>query len=108
MLTMMSDPAILKRLGERQKQMRIRMEMTQSELAEQAGVSLLTVANFEKGKSITVANLVKIMRVLGQLENLEEIFPEPRISPLQLREMQAAYKKRQPERVRKSKKTRAL
>lgn len=105
---MMSDPAILKRLGERQKQMRIRMEMTQSELAEQAGVSLLTVANFEKGKSITVANLVKIMRVLGQLENLEEIFPEPRISPLQLREMQAAYKKRQPERVRKSKKTQAL
>lgn len=108
MWTMMSDPAILKRLGERQKQMRIRMEMTQSELAEQAGVSLLTAANFEKGKSITVANLVKIMRVLGLLENLEALFPEPRISPLQLREMQAAYKKRQPERVRKSKKTAAL
>lgn len=104
----MSDPAILKRLGERQKRMRIRMELTQSELAEQAGVGLLTVANFEKGKSITVANLVKIMRVLGQLENLEEIFPEPRISPIQLREMQAAYQKRQPERVRKSKKTQAL
>lgn len=108
MWTMMSDPAILKRLGERQKRMRIRMELTQSELAEQAGVGLLTVANFEKGKSITVANLVKIMRVLGQLENLEEIFPEPRISPIQLREMQAAYQKRQPERVRKSKKTQAL
>lgn len=108
MWTMMSDPAVLKRLGERQKQMRIRMGMMQSELAEQAGVSLLTVANFEKGKSITVSNLVKIMRVLGLLENFESMFPEPRISPIQLREMQAAYQKRQPERVRKSKKTSAL
>lgn len=108
MWTMMSDPAVLKRLGERQKQMRIRMGLMQKELAEQAGVSLLTVANFEKGKSVTTANLVKIMRVLGLLENLDGMFPESRISPLQLREMQAAYRKRQPERVRKSKKTPAL
>lgn len=104
MWTEMSDPAVLKRLGERQRQTRIRMELTQNELAEQAGVSLLTVANFEKGKSVTVANLVKMMRVLGQLENLEEVFPEPRISPIQLRKLQEAYWDLQPKRVRKSQK----
>lgn len=102
MWTEMSDPAILKRLAERLKTLRIRSGLTQEELGEQAGLSLLTVANFEKGKSVTLANFIKMMRVLGLLENFELLLPEPKISPLQLKEWQARYGK-QPQRVRKSK-----
>ncbi|MBR2360712.1 MAG: helix-turn-helix domain-containing protein [Bacteroidaceae bacterium] len=96
----MSDPAIIRLLGERLKALRIRKEMTQAELAYQAGATSLTVANLEKGKSVTVANLIRIMRALDMLENLEEAFPAQRISPILLKKLQG----RQVKRVRKSSK----
>ncbi|MBQ8867005.1 MAG: helix-turn-helix transcriptional regulator [Bacteroidaceae bacterium] len=98
MWTEMSDLAIIRRLGERLKTVRIRMDMTQEELARQAGTNCLTVANLEKGKSVTVANLIKIMRALDMLEYLEEAFPAPKISPILLKKLQG----RQVKRVRKS------
>ena len=96
----MSDPAIIRLLGDRLKALRIRKEMTQAELAYQAGATSLTVANLEKGKSVTVANLIRIMRALDMLENLEEAFPAQRISPILLKKLQG----RQVKRVRKSSK----
>ena len=98
MWTEMSDLDVIRRLGERLKTVRIRMDMTQEDLARQAGTNSLTVANLEKGKSVTVANLVRIMRALDMLENLEEAFPAPKISPILLKKLQG----RQVKRVRKS------
>ena len=88
MWTEMSDLAVIRRLGERLKAVRIRMDMTQEDLARQAGTNSLTVANLEKGKSVTVANLVRIMRALDMLETLEEAFPAPKISPILLKKEQ--------------------
>lgn len=98
MWTEMSDPAILTKLGARIKDARIRKGITQVELAIAAGVSSLTVANIEKGKSVTIIMFLAILRVLGLLENLENLIPEAKISPLQLKKMQG--KKRY--RVRRS------
>lgn len=94
----MSDPAILIKLGARIKDTRIRKRITQAELAIAAGVSPLTVANIEKGKSVTILMFLGVLRVLGLLENLENLIPEAKISPLQLKKMQG--KKRY--RVRRS------
>lgn len=88
MWTEMSDPAILSKLGARIKDTRIRKGITQVELAIAAGVSSLTVANIEKGKSVTIIMLLAILRVLGLLENLENLIPEAKISPLQLKKIQ--------------------
>ena len=98
MWTEMSDPAILNKLGARIKDTRIRKRITQAELAIAAGVSPLTVANIEKGKSVTILMFLGVLRVLGLLENLENLIPEAKISPLQLKKMQG--KKRY--RVRRS------
>lgn len=98
MWTEMSDPAILTKLGARIKDARIRKGITQVELAIAAGVSSLTVANIENGKSVTIIMFLAILRVLGLLENLENLIPEAKISPLQLKKMQG--KKRY--RVRRS------
>lgn len=94
----MSDPAILTKLGARIKDVRIRKRITQAELAIAAGVSPLTVANIEKGKSVTILMFLGVLRVLGLLENLENLIPEAKISPFQLKKMQG--KKRY--RVRRS------
>lgn len=88
MWTEMSDPAILTKLGGRIKDARIRKGLTQAELAVTAGVSLLTVANIEKGKSVTMTMFLSVLRTLGMLENLEFLIPEAKISPLLLKKVQ--------------------
>lgn len=88
MWTEMSNPAILTKLGTRIKDARIRKGITQEELALTSGVSSLTVANIEKGKSVTMLMFLAVLRSLGLLENLENLIPEAKISPLQLKKMQ--------------------
>lgn len=88
MWTEMSDPAIIARLGARIKDVRVRKSITQNELALAAGVSRLTVVNIEKGKPVNILMFLSILRALGLLENLENLIPEPKISPLQLKKLQ--------------------
>lgn len=88
MWTEMSSPAILVKIGSRIKETRIRQSKTQVELATAAGVTPLTVANIEKGKSVSTLILICVLRELGLLENLENLVPEAKISPLQLKKLQ--------------------
>ena len=84
----MSDPAILERIGQRIREIRIRQSMTQKELAKLSGVSLFTLINIEKGKSVSLVLFISVMRTLGLLENLELLVPETKISPIMLRQLQ--------------------
>ncbi len=88
MWTELSDPAILQKMGRRMRDYRIRMEMTQSELAEKSGVSMGTIVRVEQGNPISTLLLISILRTMGLLENLEVLLPELSISPLQMRKMQ--------------------
>lgn len=88
MWTEKSDPAILKSLGSRVREYRIRMEMTQAELAERSGVSMGTVVRIEQGRPVSTLLLVSILRTLGLLENLETLLPALTVSPIQLRKLQ--------------------
>ena len=88
MWTELSDPAILQKIGRRMRDYRIRMEMTQNELAEKSGVSMGTIVRVEQGNPISTLLLISILRTMGLLENLEVLLPELSISPLQMRKMQ--------------------
>lgn len=88
MWTEMSSPAILAKIGNRIRETRIRQSKTQAELATAAGITPLTVANIEKGKSTSTLILISVLRELGLLENLESLVPEAKISPLQLKKIQ--------------------
>lgn len=88
MWTELSDPVILQRLGGRIRDYRMRMEMTQGELAEKSGVSMGSVVRLERGDAVSVLLLISILRTLGVLENLETLLPELGISPIQMRKMQ--------------------
>ena len=78
----MSNPAVLMRIGQRIKETRIRQHITQEELATASGVSPLTVANIEKGKSVSLLLFISVLRSLGLLENLEQL------SPIELKKLQ--------------------
>ena len=64
------------------------MDITQEELATASGVSPLTVANIEKGKSVSLLLFISVLRSLGLLENLEQLVPEIRVSPIELKKLQ--------------------
>lgn len=88
-----SDEATLKELGRRIARYRLNKNLTQGALAKEAGVSLPTLQRIEYGRSTQAANLIRILRVLGLLENLEALVPEPAISPIQ--QLRLRGKKRQ-------------
>ena len=94
MWTEMSNPAILLKIGSRIRETRIRQDKTQAELALASGVTPLTVANIEKGKSVSTLILISVLRELGLLENLESLVPEAKISPLQLKKIQGKKRSR--------------
>jgi len=88
-----SDAATLKELGHRLGQYRLNRNMTQSALAEEAGVSKRTLHRIEHGESTHISNMIRILRALNLLENLEALIPEPAISPIQ--QLKMLGKKRQ-------------
>ena len=90
----MSNPAILLKIGSRIRETRIWQDKTQAELALASGVTPLTVAKIEKGKSVSTLILISVLRELGLLENLENLVPEAKISPLQLKKIQGKKRSR--------------
>jgi putative transcriptional regulator len=90
----LSDEATLKELGHRIAQYRLNRNLTQSALAEEAGVSMRTLHRVEYGASTHISNMIRILRVLGLLENLEALIPEPAISPIQQVKMQGKKRRR--------------
>ena len=95
----LSNSAIIEEVGKRLKDYRIRRKLTQQELAEQAGVSVFSVAQIERGKAVTMSVFLAVLRVLRLLDNFELFIPEIGISPIELLKL----KGKTPKRIKKSK-----
>jgi putative transcriptional regulator len=89
-----SDDTTLKELGNRIAQYRLNRNWTQDALAAEAGVSKRTIHRVEHGGSTQASNLIRILRALRLLENLEILIPEPAISPIQQAKMQGKKRRR--------------
>lgn len=78
----MSNPEIVMELGRRFKKYRLAGNLTQEEVAEKAGVSLVTVRQFENGKSynINMGNFLSLLRVVDALEQMDGLLPEIPVS----------------------------
>ena len=90
----LSNAAILAETGKRLKEYRLRSRLTQQQLAEQAGISIFTVAQIEKGKSVSFDLLLTVLRVLRLLDNMELLLPASGISPIELLKLKGKTPKR--------------
>jgi putative transcriptional regulator len=79
----LTNAAFLQLLGERVSRYRLNKNLTQARLAGDAGVSLSTLNRMESGSSSQVNNLVRGLRALNLLENIDLLVPEPATSPIQ-------------------------
>lgn len=79
-----TDGAVLTELGERIAQVRVRMNLTQAQLASQAGIGKRTLERMESGGSSQLTSLIRVMRVLGLLADLDSLLPAPAATPMEL------------------------
>lgn len=79
-----NNSEVIIEIGERLRKQRINKKLTQKQLAEKAGLSLFTVAQIEKGNSISLNMLIALLRALQMLDNLQFLVPDQVISPISL------------------------
>ena len=92
---LMSDEALLQELGQRIARLRLDRNLTQAQLADQAGISKRTLERLEAGAAATQLSLfLRVLRQLDLLERLELLIPEPQPSPLALLKLQQSGRKR--------------
>ena len=78
-----SVPDIVRMFGERFKDYRLRANLTQKEVAEVSGLSVLTIHRFENGtaKNISLSTFLLLLKSVGSINDLNELMPEQPESP---------------------------
>lgn len=73
-----SNNDIVVELGRKFRDYRIALRQTQKDVAEQAGVSVMTIVRFERGEgsAIRMDNFVALMRAIQKLEAISEAIPD--------------------------------
>jgi transcriptional regulator with XRE-family HTH domain len=89
------DAAQLDQIGSRLADLRLARNLTQAEVAEQAGVSKRTVERLESGATATqLSTFLRVCRVLGLQDRLELLLPKPVASPVAQLKQQRQTRKR--------------
>jgi transcriptional regulator with XRE-family HTH domain len=91
---LMSDATVLQKIGRGLAQRRVELELTQADLAAQAGIAKRTVERVEAGESTQTANLIRIFRILGLIYSLTALLPETGPRPLDLLKLKGKQRQR--------------
>ena len=90
----LTDAAVLQELGARLERRRLDADLTQSQLAEAAGVSKRTLERLEAGVSTDFVMLVRVLRALKLTDGLESLIPDRQQSPIALLKQKGRERKR--------------
>ncbi len=90
----LTDEAVLSELGARLERTRLERNLTQRELAAEAGVERKAVQRIEAGESVRLISLIRALRALGLLDALDQLVPEPVPSPIELLKLHGKSRRR--------------
>ena len=73
-----SIPELVRLLGARFKDYRMRSNMTQKEVAEHAGLTVNTVHKFENGlaPNLSISTFLLLLKAIGCINGIDELLPE--------------------------------
>lgn len=100
---MLSDRDIYRKIGEKVKELRLRQNITQVSLAEQSQVSISTVKKIENGEIGSFDSLVRVLRILGELDIFSPLMRETEMSPNEYYEFMEKSKRKQRKRAKANK-----
>ena len=85
----------------RDRDYRMRCNLTQKEVAERSGIGLTTIHKFENGSAgnISLSTFILLLKVVGQINALDDVLPELPESPYLMRKNE-----KKAQRIRHSKK----
>ena len=88
------DNHILSEFGQRLAKIRKQQGLSQTALAEQAGIGIATLRRIESGTDSQLGSWIKLLKALDMDSTLDALLPEQFNSPMAetLRERQAKYK----------------
>ena len=90
-----TDDAVLAELGGRLERIRLQLNLTQAQLAEQAGISKRTIERLEAGAVATqLSGFIRVCRVLGLLDRFDALISEPATSPVAQLKLQGRQRRR--------------
>jgi transcriptional regulator with XRE-family HTH domain len=72
----LTDAAVLAELGRRLERQRLERNWTQARMAAAAGLGQATVQRAERGESVQMTSMIKLLRALGLLAALDVAIPE--------------------------------
>jgi transcriptional regulator with XRE-family HTH domain len=90
----LTDETVLSELGSRLERTRLERNLTQRQLAEEAGVERKAVLRIEAGEPVRITSFIRVLRALGLLEALEQLVPEPLPSPIELVKLRGRTRRR--------------
>jgi transcriptional regulator with XRE-family HTH domain len=70
-----TDDAVLAELGRRLERHRVARNLTQAELAQETGIGRATLQRLERGQSVQLTSLVKLLRALELLPAIDDAVP---------------------------------
>ena len=79
----LATPDVLRNLGNRFRDYRMRLRMTRKEVSEAAGIGMTTLYKFESGNmtDISFSTLLRLLRAVGLGGNWDALLPELPESP---------------------------
>lgn len=82
-----STPELVRLLGARFKEYRMRCNLTQKEVAELSGIGMTTIHKFENGTAgnLSLSTFLLLLKVVGQIDALDDVLPELPPSPYLMR-----------------------
>jgi len=81
-------------LCKRLEKIRLSRNITQSQLANEAGVSVRTIGRFEKGMGVSLDTFIRILIALRIQQNLDVLLPDPDIRPIDRITIRGSERKR--------------
>lgn len=81
---LLTDDAVLAELGARIAARRLELQLTQAQVAEQAGIAKRTLERMEAGQTSQLVTLIRVLRVLDCASGLDGLLPEPGARPMDL------------------------
>ena len=73
-----SIPELVKVLGGRFRDYRMRSRMTQKDVAEQSGVTINTIHKFENGlaPNVSMSTFLLLLKAIGCIDGIDQLMPE--------------------------------
>ena len=98
---LLTDIEICNRIAAKIKEVRLKQNMSQAELADKSGVSISTIKRMEDGEAKNFESLIRVLRTLGKLDIFVPLVEEEQLSPNEYYEL--VSKANRPKRKRASK-----